>query len=251
MKRYKCHVCGDVFDVADGEEAVCPICNRRGDALEEISVAQSTKNAEPAFDKTAMYKLTYGLFVLTTMMEGRDNGCIVNTVMQVSSTPNRIALSVNKGNYTERTLRETGVCNVCVLSQDAPFELFKRFGFASGRDTDKFASFTDYARTENGLTYLTAFSNAVFSLKVISSVDSGSHTLFLCEITGGKTLSPRPSVTYEYYQEHIKPKPASEKSADRTVWRCKVCGYEYEGEELPDDFICPLCKHGAEDFEKV
>lgn len=246
MKRYHCRVCGEDFNVADGVEPICPVCRQKGDALEEIPLEEKRE----AFDRGVLEKLVYGLFVVTTKAGTRDNGCIVNTVMQATSSPDRILLTVNKGNYTEQTLRETKECNVCVLSEDAPFSVFRRFGFASGRETDKLDGFTDYARAENGLIYLTAFSNAYLSARVTDTLDLGTHTLFVCDVLGGKKLSDSPSVSYEYYRERIKPKPESAPKG-KTVWRCKVCGYEYVGEELPQDFICPLCKHGAEDFEKI
>lgn len=248
MKRYHCRVCGEDFDVADGVKPVCPVCRQKGDALEEIPV----RPAPVASDRSMMDRLTYGLFVLTGRMEGKDNGCIVNTAMQVTTSPNRIALTVNRSNYTEQILRETGEFNLCILSEDTSFAVIERFGFVSGREKDKFEGFSSYARAKNGLAYLTGFSNAYLSGKVVRSVDLGTHTLFLCDVTDGACLSDTPSLTYEYYRQNIKPAPSSSPDADgKTVYRCKVCGYEYVGEELPDDFICPLCKHGAEDFEKI
>lgn len=248
MKRYHCRVCGEDFDVEDGVEPVCPVCRQKGDALEEIPV----RPAPVASDRNMMDRLTYGLFVLTGMTEGKDNGCIVNTAMQVTTSPNRIALTVNRSNYTEQILRETGEFNLCILSEDMPFAVIERFGFVSGREKDKFEGFSSYARAKNGLTYLTDFSNAYLSGKVIRSIDLGTHTLFLCDVTDGACLSDTPSLTYEYYRQNIKPAPSASPAAEgKTVYRCKVCGYEYVGEELPDDFICPLCKHGAEDFEKI
>lgn len=201
-------------------------------------------------DKTTMYKLTYGLFVLTAK-DGKDNGCITNTAMQVTSTPNRIAVAINKANFTHDMVLKTGVFNISILSEKAPFSLFQRFGFQSGRDTDKFADYGAFARAENGVVYVTEGTNAVILAKVVSTADLGTHTLFVADVTDGFNLTDDPSVTYAYYQANIKPKPAAPKSEKKTVWRCTVCGYEYEGEELPDDFICPLCKHPKEDFEKV
>ena len=201
-------------------------------------------------DKTTMYKLTYGLFVLTAK-DGKDNGCITNTAMQVTSTPNRIAVAINKANFAHDMVLKTGVFNISILSEKAPFSLFQRFGFQSGRDTDKFADYTAFARAENGVVYVTEGTNAVILAKVVSTADLGTHTLFVADVTDGFNLTDDPSVTYAYYQANIKPKPGVPKSEKKTVWRCTVCGYEYEGEELPDDFICPLCKHPKEDFEKV
>lgn len=205
-------------------------------------------------EKTAMYKLTYGLFMLTTTDGERQNGCIVNTVSMITDNPKRITVYVNKANYSEELLRKTGIFNVSVLTESAPFETFKQFGFCSGRDTDKFAGKT-YPQTENGLYYLPENANAVLSAKVVDAYDYGTHTLFVAEVTEAKTLSSEKSVTYEYYQSNIKPKPAAAKTEEKKSaggkWVCKVCGYVYEGEELPEDFVCPWCKHPAEDFEKV
>jgi flavin reductase (DIM6/NTAB) family NADH-FMN oxidoreductase RutF/rubredoxin len=207
-------------------------------------------------EKQAMYKLTYGLFVLTTTDGEKQNGCIVNTVSMITDSPKRITVYVNKANYSEELLRKTGVFNVSVLTEKTPFDVFKQFGFCSGRDTDKFAG-KEYPKTENGLYYLPEYANAVLSAKVVNAYDYDTHTLFVAEVTEAKTLNEDKSVTYEYYQSHIKPKPetpktdaeAQEKKGGK--WVCKICGYVHEGEELPEDFICPWCKHPAEDFEKI
>ena len=201
-------------------------------------------------DNKAMFKLSYGLFVVTAK-DGKDNGCITNTAMQVTTTPNRITLAVNKENYTHDMIMETGVFNVSVLSEDATFDIFKHFGFQSGRTVDKFADFTDVARAENGVLYVTKGVNAVICAKVLYAINLDTHTLFIADVTDAMTLSDAPSATYAYYHAHIKPKPAAAKPAGKTVWRCKVCGYEVEAEELPADFTCPLCKHPREDFEKI
>jgi len=202
-------------------------------------------------DKKAMFKLTYGLFVLSAKEGDKDNGCIINTAMQVASKPERISIAVSKANYTHDMVLHTGAFNVSVLSQEVDFELFKRFGFQSGRDVDKFEGFTGFARSENGIIYIKDGTNAYLSGKVEQTVDLGSHTLFLASMPDMAVLGNVPSVTYEYYQEHIKPKKPEGTGGKKTVWRCRVCGYEYEGEELPADYICPLCKHPASDFEKV
>lgn len=204
-------------------------------------------------NKKAMYNLTYGLFVLTANLDGKDNGCIINTAGQVTSEPNRISIAVNKANYTHDMIRETGIFNVSIISEAASFELFKRFGFQSGRDVDKFEDLEGWGRSENGVGYIALGTNAYISAKVISAQDLGTHTLFIAEVTDMEVLSSAPSATYSYYQRHIKPQPQAESTSQsgKTVWRCSVCGYEYEGEELPADFICPLCKHPASDFEKV
>ena len=199
-------------------------------------------------EKEAMYKLTYGLFVLTTTDGEKQNGCIVNTVSMITDNPKRITVFVNKANYTEELLRKTGVFNVSVLTEKTPFDIFKQFGFASGKDTDKFAN-TAYPKTENGLYYIPEYANAVLSGKVIDAYDYGTHTLFVAEVTEGKVLSSDKSVSYEYYLSNIKPKPQAEKS-NTEKWVCKICGYVHEG-ELPDDFICPWCKHPKEDFERI
>ena len=203
----------------------------------------------------AMYKLSYGLFVCTAVRGEKKNGCIINTAIQVASEPNRISIAVNKSNFTHDMIKETGASNISVISQDASFELFKHFGFQSGRDVDKFADYpsSNYEIAENGIPFITSGTNAYFSLNVESMVDLGSHTLFICEPTFMTVLSDASSCTYEYYQNNIKPKPEKigETPKGETIWRCRICGYEYVGEELPDDFICPICKHGKVDFEKI
>lgn len=204
-------------------------------------------------DMKAMYKLSYGLFVLTAKRGDKDNGCITNTAIQVTSEPNRISIAVNKANYTHDMVLETGKFNVSIISEKADFDLFKHFGFQSGRDVDKFADFTDCARAENGIFYITKGTNAVISAEVEQTIDLGSHTLFIAKVTDLMVLDSASSATYEYYQNNIKPKPQAVGTTPtgQTIWRCRICGYEYVGEELPEDFICPLCKHPASDFEKV
>lgn len=198
-----------------------------------------------------MYKLTYGLFVLTAGKDGKDSGCIINTAQQVTSEPNRISIAVNKANYTHDLVKESGRFNISTISEAASFDLFKHFGFQSGRDVDKFAGYTECKRSANGLYYVTAGTNSYISAAVEQAVDLGSHTLFIASVEDMEVLSDTASATYEYYQSAIKPKPAQTAQTGKTVWRCTVCGYVYEGEELPADFICPLCKHPASDFEKV
>ena len=199
-------------------------------------------------DMTAMFKLSYGLFVVTAKEGEKDNGCITNTAGQVTDTPNRITLTVNKGNYTHDMILRTGVFNVSILSEKASFDTFKHFGFQSGRDVDKFADYAAAERSANGLYYITEGTNAYLSAKVVDTMDLGTHTLFLADVTDGEVLDGAASATYAYYHSSIKPAPAKEKE---TGWRCKICGYIYEGEELPADFTCPVCKHGAADFEKI
>lgn len=198
-------------------------------------------------DKAAMYNLTYGLFVLTARDEEKDNGCIINTAMQVTTSPNRIIVVVNKENYTHDMILKTGVFNVSMISESADFALFQRFGFQSGRDTDKLEGM-ECPRAENGVVYLDKMVNAYISGKVVSTTDLGSHTMFLADVTDGKVLSDTASVTYNYYHKNIKPAPQPTK---KKGWVCKICGYVYEGEILPEDFICPVCKHPASDFEPL
>jgi len=204
-------------------------------------------------DKEAMYKLSYGLFVVSVRNGVGFNACIANTAIQAASVPNQISFAINKMNYTHDLIMQSGECNISVLSEAADFDIFKRFGFQSGRDIDKFEGFNGYEVSSNGLPYITVGCNSYFSLKITKTADLGSHTLFVAEPSEMKVLSEIPSATYTYYQENIKPKPeAVGKTADgKTVWRCRICGYEYTGEDLPEDYICPVCKHGAEDFEKI
>lgn len=204
-------------------------------------------------DKKAIYKLSYGLFVLTAKEGEKDNGCIINTAIQAASTPNQLSICVNKANYTHDMIQRTGEFTVSVLAQDAEYELFQHFGFQSGREVDKFEKYTRCLRGKNGICYITEGTNAYISVKVNKTEDLGSHTMFIGEITDMEVLSEVPSVTYEYYLNHIKPKPQAVGTTEsgQTIWRCTICGYEYVGEELPEDFICPLCKHPASDFEKV
>lgn len=205
------------------------------------------------FKGTAMHRLSYGLFVVTAKDSDKLNGCITNTAIQVASDPDRIAVAVNKANYTHDMILKTGTFNISVISEEADFSLFKHFGFQSGRDADKFEGYADYRLSENGLPYITKGTNAYFSISVKQTVDLGSHTLFIGTIDAMEVLSAAPSATYTYYQENIKQKPKAvgRTSDGQTVWRCTICGYEYVGEEMPEDFICPICKHPASDFEKV
>jgi flavin reductase (DIM6/NTAB) family NADH-FMN oxidoreductase RutF len=193
----------------------------------------------------AMYAVSYGLYLLTAREGEKDNGCVINTLQQVTSCPNRISITVNKQDYTHGMIVRTGVFNVSMLTTETPFEVFRHFGFQSGRDVNKFAG--EPTRAENGVAYVGGVSCAYLSGRVVQSVDLGTHTLFIADVTGGEVLSNGESVTYAYYQKNIKPKPQPAKKG----WRCRVCGYIYEGDELPADFVCPICKHGAEDFEKI
>lgn len=198
-------------------------------------------------DLKALYNISYGLYVVTCNDGKKDNGLIVNTVVQVTSSPLRVAVTVNKSNYSYGVIEKTGVMNVNCLTESAPFAVFEKFGFQSGRDADKFAG-ESVLRSENGLVRLNGHVNAFLSLKVVQVVDLGTHGMFICDVTEAKKLSDEASVTYAYYQKNIKPMP-EKKGVKGYV--CKVCGYVYEGEVLPEDFVCPWCKHGAEDFEPI
>lgn len=198
-----------------------------------------------------MYQLTYGLFVLTARLGEKDNGCIINTAGQVTSTPNRISIAVNKDNFTHDMIMKSGRFNISILSEKAKFETFQHFGFQSGRTTDKFDGYQACKRSDNGIYYITEGTNAYISASVEQTIDLGSHTMFISSVEDMDVLSSDPSATYAYYQDFIKPKPEKKASGGKTAWRCTVCGYVYEGEELPSDFICPICKHPASDFEKV
>ena len=202
-------------------------------------------------DPKVMQKLTYGLFVLTTRVGDFDNGCIINTAMQVASSPDRVAISVSTANHTNEMLHQTEDFTLSILAEDAPFALFSRFGFRSGRDGSKFDGFDACMRLSNGTLAVTEGTNAYLCCKILERMELGSHTLILAEIRDGAVLSDLPSASYGYYHTHIKPRPAEASQTAKPVWRCAVCGYEYEGEELPDGFVCPVCKHGKEEFEKV
>lgn len=202
-------------------------------------------------DNKAMYQLTYGLFVLTSCQDGRDSGCIINTAGQVTADPNRISIAVNKANFTHDLVKASGKFNISILSEDASFDTFKHFGFQSGRTVDKFGGYASCKRSKNGLYYVTEGTNAYISAAVQQSIDLGSHTLFIAAVEDMEVLSDISSATYGYYQKHIKPRPEKSQASGKPQWRCTVCGYIYEGEELPADFICPLCKHPASDFEKL
>ena len=199
-------------------------------------------------DLKALFKIGYGLYVLTANDGEKDNGCIINTVMQVTSDPCQIAIAVNKLNYTNQMIQKNKKFNISVLSESSTFDIFKHFGFQSGANVDKFLTFLDVKRSPNGLLYITKDTNAYMSAYVKQEIDLGTHTLFIAQLVASEVLSDIPTVTYDFYQKNIKPKPQEIK---KSGWRCKICGYVYEGEDLPPDYICPLCKHGASDFEKI
>ncbi len=209
-------------------------------------LAQQSETANKS-DMTALFKIGYGLYVVTCNDGKKDNGLIVNTVSQVTDTPNRIAVTINKANYSHHIIKQTGKMNVNCLTVDAPFKVFETFGFQSGRNVDKFADCTPL-RSDNGLVFLPRYINAFMSLKVEQYVDLDTHGMFICSVTEARTISDAETMTYAYYHANVKPKPQTE---GKKGYVCKICGYVYEGEELPEDFICPLCKHGAQDFEPI
>ena len=198
-------------------------------------------------DLKALFNIGYGLYVVTSNDGNRDNGLIVNTVAQVTSTPNRVAVTINKQNYSHHVIKQSGVMNVNCLSVDAPFSVFESFGFRSGRTVDKFEG-TEVLRSDNGLIFLPRYINSFMSLKVESYVDLGTHGMFICSVTEARVISKLETMTYTYYQNNVKPKPQTE---GKKGYVCKICGYVYEGDTLPEDFVCPLCKHGAADFEPI
>ena len=198
-------------------------------------------------DLTALFRIGYGLYVVTSNDGKKDNGLIVNTVIQLTDTPNRVAVNINKANYSHHVIKQTGVLNVNCLSTEAPFSVFEQFGFQTGRSVDKFAGQTVH-RSDNGLVFLDKYINAFMSLKVEDYVDLGTHGMFICSVTEARVMSNQETMTYTYYQNTVKPKPETE---GKKGFVCKVCGYIYEGDELPADYICPLCKHGAADFEPI
>ncbi len=204
-------------------------------------------------DPKAMYTISYGLYVVTTEAEGKQNGCISNTVGQVTGSPNQISLTLNKANLTCEMIEKSNKFTVSVISQKADFSLFRRFGFQSGRDADKFAGLEEKKKAGNGTWIVTEGTNAWLSAWVTQKIDLGTHIMFIATVTDMERLSDAPSVTYQYYQDNIKPKPekVGQTKDGQTVWRCRICGYEYVGAELPEDYICPICKHPASDFEKV
>ena len=196
-----------------------------------------------------MSDFTYGLYVLSVNCYKKDNGCIINTAVQVANSPDKISISVNKANHTCDMLSYVEDFTISVISENADFGLFRRFGFQSGRDAEKFDGFEDSVRTSNGALAVTRGTNAYICAHIEQRIDLGSHVMFIASVTDSVKLSEAPSASYAYYHTNIKPKPENKKT-DKTVWRCKICGYEYEGDELPEDFVCPICKHGATDFEK-
>ena len=210
-------------------------------------------------DNNIMFKLTYGLFIVTAKESNKSNGCIINTVMQQTAAPNRISITINKQNFTKEMISKTHAFNVSIIDETAEFSIFKHFGFQSGKDVDKFAEWTDYGTANNQIPYITKGCCGFLSAKVITQTDLGSHMLFLADVTDGQMLSKHTPMTYSYYHSNVKPKPQTQKIESKgEIWICKVCGYIYDEEkegtafkDLPDDWVCPLCKHGKEDFEKT
>ncbi len=224
--------------------------NAQLEALAEEFCGEYQARAAETADKNdlrALFNIGYGLYVVTTNDGKKDNGCIVNTVTQVTSSPNRVAVTINKDNYTHHVVEQSGIMNVNCLSVEAPFSVFEKYGFQSGRSVDKLAD-VEELRSDNGLRFLPQYINAFFSLKVENYVDLGTHGMFICSITESRVITKAETMTYTYYQNNVKPKPETE---GKKGYVCKVCGYVYEGDELPDDFVCPLCKHGAADFEPI
>jgi len=215
---------------------------------EELAASYAPLEVQDDFiDPTALFNIGYGLYVVTSNDGKKDNGLIVNTVTQVTNTPNRIAVTINKLNYSCDIIAKTGILNISTLSQEAPFGVFENFGFQSGKNVDKFAAFHHVQRSCNGLLFLDKYANAYISCKVINTIDLQTHLMFICDVTQCVNLSKVETMTYTYYLNNVKPKPETEKKG----YVCKICGYVYEGSELPEDYICPLCKHGAADFEPI
>lgn len=194
-----------------------------------------------------MFNIGYGLYVLTARENEKDNGCIINTLMQVTTTPNKISVTVNKNNLTCEMIKNTKQFNVSILTEKTDFEVFERFGFHTGREVEKFKNFDKCKRSKNEIYYIEEYTNSYISANVIDMVDLGTHIMFIADVIEAEILSKDKSLTYDYYQENIKPK----KQVEKGKYVCKICGYVYEGDELPEDFVCPWCKHGVNDFEKV
>lgn len=199
-------------------------------------------------DTKALFKIGYGLYILSSKDDTKDNACIINTVMQVSDNPLRVAFSVNKTNYTHDIIKKAKIANISVLSDKSNFNIFEHFGFQSGRTIEKFEDFKEAKRSKNGLLYITKDTNAYFSVSVEKEIDLGSHTLFIAKVDEAETSCDDSTVTYDFYHKNIKPKPQEQK---KKGWICVICNYVYEGENLPPDYICPICKHPASDFKKL
>ena len=227
------------------EESMAQL-NTLADELCREYLAQRDETANKN-DLTALFNIGYGLYVITSNDGKKDNGLIVNTVTQVTNTPNRIAVTINKENYSHHVIKQTGKMNINCLTVEAPFAVFEKFGFVSGRNVNKFEN-CEPLRSDNGLVFLPRYINSFMSLQVEQYIDLDTHGMFICSVTEARVISNQETMTYTYYQNHVKPKPQTE---GKKGFVCKVCGYVYEGDELPEDFICPLCKHGAADFEEI
>lgn len=255
MKTYT--ILGDNLSLKSSlKEAQLPALSNLADLVVESLKNDATGSApaanNPLTDPKALTRIGYGLYVLTAREGKKDNGCIVNVVAQATDTPLQMIITVNKKNYTHDMIMHTGVFNVSMLTEKTPMDVFKHFGFQSGRDVNKFENCPAEHRATNGVLYIPNYTNAFISGKVVKTVDLGTHTLFIAQVTEAKSLGDDPSLTYSYYHQNIKPKPIINTDGPKvTGWRCKVCGYVYEGENLPEDFICPWCKHGAIDFERI
>ncbi len=219
----------------------------------QAPILDEEKMAKAEIDTKAFRNFSYGLFVLTAKADGKDNGCIINTGMQITTTPNRVTIAVNRENHTHDMIKATGLFNLSFLSQTSVFDTYKHFGFQTGREVNKFDEHipVEYKHSTNGLAYIVTGVNAFISCKVVDMHEYGTHTVFVAEVTEAEVLSKEPSVTYAYYFEHIKPKPQEKLEEKKVGWVCKICGYFYDGDPIPEDFICPICKHPASDFERV
>ena len=200
-------------------------------------------------DSKTLFNIGYGLYVVTSNDGTRDNGLIVNTVMQLTSNPLRVAVTINKDNYSHEIILKSGIMNVNCLTEEAPFKVFEAFGFVSGRDKDQFADCSP-ERSDNGLVVLPKYINACISLKTEQYIDLGTHGMFICEVTEARVISDKPSMTYSYYHKNVKPKPKAEPKPEKKRYMCTICSYVHEG-DMPEDFVCPICKHGPEDFEEI
>jgi flavin reductase (DIM6/NTAB) family NADH-FMN oxidoreductase RutF len=221
--------------------------------VNDLSTMTETKPHETnvaSIDPAVMFKLTYGLFILTAKEGTKDNGCIINTTTQITVSPLRISIAVNKANLTHDMIRKSGEFNLSILTESTPFRLIEQFGFHSGKDTDKFIGCGYEDRAVNGVRYVPEHTNGVISGKVVNAYDYGTHTVFIADVTQTLVLSSEPSLTYQFYFDHIKPKPQPP-SGNKKGFVCKICGYVFEGDSLPPDYVCPLCKHGVQDFEPV
>lgn len=226
------------------------LCN--GINVYRAAYKQAALEIEIFMDNKALFNIGYGLYVLTTNYDNIDNGCIVNTVMQVTSSPLRVAVTVSKSNYTHDLILDSCVFNISTLTTETPMRVFEHFGFQSGHSVNKFADCTEEHRASNNVLYIPKFTNAFIACRTFKSIDLGSHTMFIADIVDAQVLSDKQSVTYDYYQKNIKPQTPTQKPKNgKRRWVCKVCGYVYEGDYLPDDIVCPLCKHGKEDFEEI